>query len=98
MAIRDEFRDVETRILTNVVQIDGAGPTGAAGDRNISAVGTDEKCLVAIAHREVESLADRMAVGVGGGDGDRVVADIAVGWRSGDDAGMRIAADISIRD
>ena len=44
----------------------------------------------AVADLEMEGLADRHAVGVGRRDGDRVVAEIAVGRHAGDDAGMGI--------
>ena len=46
----------------------------------------------AVADRELEALADRHAVGVGGGDGDRVAAVVAVGRGSGDDAGLGVDA------
>ena len=44
----------------------------------------------AVADLELEGLADRHAVGVGRGDRDRVVAEIAVGRYAGDDAGMGV--------
>src|ERR1019366_4241965 len=44
----------------------------------------------AVADREVEALADGLAVGIGRRDGDRVAAVVAVGRGAGDDAGVRI--------
>ena len=46
----------------------------------------------AVADGELEGLADRLAVGIGGGDGDRVIAEVAVGRRSRDDAGLGVDA------
>ncbi len=46
----------------------------------------------AVADSEVEALADRLAVGVGRRDSDRVVAEVAVGRSAGDNAGMGIDA------
>ena len=65
MAIRREFRQIETRILSNIVKIDSVGPTVAACDRNISAVGSDEKRVVVVGYRQIEVLADRLTVRVG---------------------------------
>ena len=92
MSIDAEFRDAETRVLTNLVQIDGVGPTGAAGDRNISGVGTDKECVVVIAYRKVKGLADRMTMGVGRCHDDRIVTDVAAGRRSRDGAAMGVDA------
>ena len=55
-------------------------------------MGVDIESVVVVAYREVESLVDGLAMGVGGGDGDRVVAVVAVGRRSGDDAGVGVDA------
>ncbi len=51
----------------------------------------NKECVL-VAYGEIETLADRHAVGVGRRHGDRVVANIAVGQRTGDDAGMGIDA------
>ena len=47
----------------------------------------------AVADGEMEALADRLAMGVGRGDRDRVVAEVAVGRGARDDAGMGIDAE-----
>src|SRR5580704_9245755 len=47
----------------------------------------------AVADGEIETLADGLAVGVGSGDRDRVVAEVAVGRGARDDAGMGIDAE-----
>ena len=47
----------------------------------------------AVADRQMEALADRLAMGVGRGDRDRVVAEVAVGRRARDDAGMGVDAE-----
>src|ERR1700731_4660724 len=47
----------------------------------------------AVANLELEALADRLAMGVGRGDRNLVVAEVAVGRGSGDDAGMGIDAE-----
>ena len=36
----------------------------------------------------MEGLTDRLAMGVGRCDRDGAVAEVAVGWRAGDDTGM----------
>src|SRR3979490_1558599 len=43
MSIRGEFRDIEACVVTDLMQIDGVGPTGTAGDCNVSAVGIDKE-------------------------------------------------------
>ena len=53
----------------------------------------DRRCgRTAVADLELEALADRLAVGVGRRDGDRVVAEIAVGRHARNDASMGIDA------
>ena len=47
----------------------------------------------AVADGKMETFADRLAVGVGGRDRDRVVAEVAVGRHARDDAGMGIDAE-----
>jgi len=34
-------------------------PGGSAVDRNVSAMGTDKECVIAVADRKIEGLADR---------------------------------------
>src|SRR5471032_2697869 len=47
----------------------------------------------AVADGDVEALADRLTMGVGCGDGNRVVAVVAIGRGTGDDAGVGIDAE-----
>ena len=47
----------------------------------------------AVADGKVEALADRLAMGIGRGDRDSVVAEVAVGRRARDDSGMGIDAE-----
>src|SRR3984893_10201573 len=47
----------------------------------------------AVADGKMETFADRLAVGVGGRDRDRVVAEVAVGRHARDDAGIGIDAE-----
>jgi hypothetical protein len=51
VAVRSEFRQIETRTLPNIVKIDGIGPIVVARNRNISAVGSDEECVVVVGYR-----------------------------------------------
>src|ERR1019366_4721510 len=92
MPVRGEFCNVEARSLADVVQIDGVSPAGTTRDGDISAMGINEEYVITVAYREIESFVDGLIMGVGCSDGDRVVADVAVGRDAGDDAGMGIDA------
>ena len=68
-----------------LIEREGLPLVGAlVGDRGVG--------RAAVADGELEGLADRHAVGVSGGDGDRVGAVVAVGRGSGDDAGLGVDA------
>ena len=70
-----------------------AGDVEREGLTLVGALVGDRGCgRAAVADGELEALADRLAVGVGGGDGDRVGAVVAVGRRSRDDAGLGVDA------
>src|ERR1700726_2614242 len=92
VAVRSEFREIETRILPYIVKIDSIGPIAVARDRNISAVGSDEKCVVMVGYRQIKVVADRLTMRVGRRHRDWIVADIADGRGARDDAGMGIDA------
>ena len=47
----------------------------------------------AVADLEVEALADGLAVGVGRRHRDCIIAEVAVRWGAGDDAGVGIDAE-----
>src|SRR5260221_6392429 len=92
VAVRSEFRKIETRSLPYIVKIDSIGPIAVARDRNISAVGSDEKCVVMVGYRQIKVVADRLTMRVGRRHRDWIVADIADGRGARDDAGMGIDA------
>ena len=80
VAISSQFHEIEAGILSNVVQIDSIGPTGAAADRSIAIMGIDEEHVIGIAHLKVEARVGRHAMGVDRRHRDRIVAQVALGW------------------
>ena len=93
VTVRREFRQIETRILSNIVKIDSVGPVVAACDRDSSAVSGDEECIVVVGYRQIEVFADGLAVRVGRGHRNWGVAYIADGRGTRDDAGVGINAE-----
>ena len=93
MAIWSQFRNTEIRGRSDIVKVDSVGPVGAACDRYIAAVRSDEKCVVVVGHRQVQLFADCLTVGVGRCNRDRVIAYVAAGRGARDDAGMGVDAE-----
>ena len=73
VAISSQFHNIEAGILSNVVQIDSIGPTGATVDGSVAIMGIDEKYVIGVANLEVEAGVCRHAMGVDRRHRNRIV-------------------------